>query len=102
MHIFIENRMGDKGWLKNDPDRVAGGRPFTESYFATVAFLIAFSDTERVQMEFIRSPVPMTSSNVRTTVAGGYRDIEEFDRGEKSRTEPASKDSNVSGSLRAG
>lgn len=101
----FENRMTDRSWMKNNPDHVAGGRPFTESYYATVAVLVAFSDTEKVQMEFVRSPVPNTSSNIRTTVAGGYRDIEEFDRGEKTRTDASTNDNdrrNVSGSLRAG
>ena len=28
--------MDDPSWLKNDPNRIAGGRPFTESFFTTV------------------------------------------------------------------
>lgn len=98
----FESRMNDRGWLKNDPDKVAGGRPFTESYYATVAFLIAFADAERVQMEFVRSPVPMSAASVRNALGRSFRDIEEFDRGERTRSEGEADRRDVSGSLRAG
>lgn len=100
----FEGRVADRSWLKNNPDRVAGGRPFTESYYATVGFLIAFADAERVQMEFARSPVPMTTTTVKSNLGKGFRDIEDFDRGERNRGESNDNQDrrDVSGSLRAG
>lgn len=99
----FENRMSDRSWLKNDPNRVAGGRPFTESFYATVAVLLAFADAERLMIECVASPVPLTSSNVRADRSATFRDIEEFDRGERQRSENNPSDpTRLSGTLRAG
>ncbi len=99
----FENRMSDRSWLKNDPNRIAGGRPFTESFYATVAVLLAFADAERLMIECVASPVPLTSTSVRTERSSTFRDIEEFDRGERNGTENGSSDpSRLSGTLRAG
>ena len=86
----FEGRLRDRSWLKSNPDKVAGGRPFTESYFATVAVLMAFSDAERLVMECVESPVPMTSTTVQRP-AGAYSDIENFDRVDR-RREPQVSD----------
>ncbi|MFH0945447.1 MAG: hypothetical protein V2A76_09650 [Planctomycetota bacterium] len=89
----FEGRLRDRSWLKSNPDKVAGGRPFTESYFATVAVLMAFSEAERLVMECVESPVPMTSTMVQRP-AGAYSDIENFDRID-ARRESAPSDSAI-------
>jgi len=86
----FEGRMLDRSWLKNNPDKVAGGRPFTESYFATVAVLMAFSEAERLVMECVKSPVPMSSTTLQKP-PGAYSDIEDFDRDSR-RKEPSGGD----------
>lgn len=78
MRTRFERRMADASWLRNDPNRVAGGLPFTESFFSTVAVLLAYADAERLIIETVTSPVPMTSTINRP--AGGYSDLEDFDR----------------------
>lgn len=103
----FEGRLNDRSWLKNNPDRIAGGRPFTESFFATVAVLMAFADAERLMIECVQSPVPMTSTSVQRPAQTGsnYSDIEEFDRGERRRTTESRDESykrKIAGSLRAG
>ena len=89
----FEGRLRDRAWLKSDPDKVAGGRPFTESYFASVAFLMAFSEAERLIMDCVSSPVPMSSTTLQRPT-GAYSDIEDFDR-DRRRTESSSPDTTL-------
>lgn len=101
----FENRMSDRAWLKNNPDRVAGGRPFTESFFATVAVLMAFADAERLMIECTQSPVPMTQTQFQRP-AEGAGDFDDFERSGGSRrgAETESSDpssSRIAGTLRA-
>ena len=101
MQTRFARRMEDRSWLKNDPDKIAGGRPYTESFFATAAVLMAFSDAERLVIETVRSPVPMTSTSVK--IPGGrssFADIEDFDRGDRKENSPDA--GRVSGTLKAG
>lgn len=98
----FENRLNDRSWLKNDPDRVAGGRPFEESFFATVAFLLAFADAERLMIECTHSPVPMTSTSVRHVVQADYSDLDDGERGEALQDGEPPHNKSISGTLRAG
>lgn len=101
MQTRFARRMDDPSWLRNDPNKIAGGRPFTESYFATVAVLMAFADAERLIIETVRSPVPMTSTVQRPTA--NYTDLEDFDRGSQRAGGDDGGDSRAfSGSLKAG
>jgi hypothetical protein len=61
----FERRMSDLSWMRNDPNKIAGGRPFTESFFTTYAVLVAFADAERLSLETVHSPVPLTSTTSR-------------------------------------
>lgn len=101
MRARFERRMADLSWLKNDPNRVAGGRGFGESYYATVAVLLAFADAERLVLECAHSPVPMTSTTVRQISATSFGDIEDFDR-ERNDAPEAPAPTQISGIINAG
>lgn len=100
MQTRFARRMDDLSWLKNDPTRIAGGRPFTESFFATAAVLMAFADAERLVIETVQSPVPLTSTSTRVPTRSAFTDIEEFDRTEMPDVGEAT--TRVSGTLKAG
>lgn len=76
----FEKRISDLTWLKNDPNRLAGGRPFTESYYATVAVLFAFAEAEKVVIETAHSPVPMAAQAGRSAMTPSFSDLDDFDR----------------------
>jgi hypothetical protein len=77
----FDRRMADTGWLKNDPNRVAGGRPFTENFFATVAFLMAFTEAEKLVFETVSAPVHSGVGLERNGSAPRtFRDVDNFDR----------------------
>jgi hypothetical protein len=102
----FERRMSDMSWMKNDPNKIAGGRPFTESFYTTFAVLIAFADAERLTLETIHSPVPMTSSSARHllgNVNAYQEDAEaESDRGVRQIVNPDLGSTTLSGSIHVG
>ena len=49
---------------------------------------MAFSEAERLVMECVESPVPMTSTTIQRP-AGAYSDIENFDRIDRRRESAA-------------
>jgi hypothetical protein len=75
----FERRMSDLSWMRNDPNKIAGGRPFTESFYTTYAVLIAFADAERLSLETVHSPVPFTITSARVPSAPGSADEFEGD-----------------------
>lgn len=76
----FERRIADLSWMRNDPNKIAGGRPFTESFYTTVAVLMAFADSERLAIETVHSPVPMTSSTARHLLSNSFSDLEDLER----------------------
>jgi len=99
----FERRMSDLSWMKNDPNKIAGGRPFTESFYTTFAVLIAFADAERLSIETIHSPVPMSSTTARPAIGGGFGEEAEAE-GERA-SEAVNTDlgsTTFSGSINAG
>ncbi len=77
----FEKRISDISWLKNNPNHVAGGRRFTENFYATVAVLMAFAEVERLMFETVHSPVPNTQTNTRAQTTGSFVE-DDFERSE--------------------
>ena len=99
----FERRMSDLSWMRNDPNKIAGGRPFTESFFTTYAVLVAFADAERLSLETVHSPVSMTSTAIRTTIGGSFNDEAEPEAERASHlVNPDLGSTSLSGSINAG
>jgi hypothetical protein len=75
----FERRLAKTDWLRNDPTRATGGKHFTESYFATVAVLMAFAEVEKLVFESVRSPLPLAGAN-RIVSTDAYTELTDFDR----------------------
>ena len=75
----FERRLAKTDWLRNDPNRATGGKNFTESYFATVAVLMAFAEVEKLVFESVRSPLPLAGAN-RIVADSFNAELSEFDR----------------------
>lgn len=100
----FERRMTDLSWMRNDPNKIAGGRPFTESFYTTYAVLVAFAEAERLSIETVHSPVTMSSGSARNLIAATFSDEAEVEGDARSRPAVNSDlgSTTFSGSLNAG